>query len=211
MPWVTLPEVKAHLGKKTPDDDDELDGFISAACAMVEDIIGHVDPVTVTGEVLRAAPVPTQRPYPEGGMLHTWDWVATLAENPVLSVESVLFTPGDGTSSAVAAQNVAAGVVVGWRRVGQVMYLPVGTSRYGAYSVTYTAGLDPVPGNVRMAALELAAHLWKTTQNATGAPGRFADSDTDWQRGMNYALPFRVRELLGLYGNTVPSRGVVIA
>jgi hypothetical protein len=208
VPWIDLADVKAHLNKTTTTDDAELEGFIDAACAMVEDIVGHVDTVTVS-EVVRTKPVLTQQQT--YWRYNVWQQIATLAQAPVLDVTSVTYEVGDGTSSVVAKQDPVAGVVSGWRLVDQVLFLPLATNVNGAYLVAYRAGRSPVPGNYRMAALELVAHLWKTTQAAAGSPGRPGEPDTDWQRGMGYAMPFRVRELLGLYGNTVPSRGFVIA
>lgn len=69
----------------------------------------------------------------------------------------------------------------------------------GEVAVVYQAGRDPVPGNIRLAALELVAHLWRGSQHANGAGGRPGmGNEPVTIPGIAYALPYRVRELLGL-------------
>lgn len=198
MPWIGLDDVKAHLNKTTAADDDELAGFITAACAMVEDLIGHVDVVTVTSDWL-----PASRIFNGSGFGARWSYVLFLGESPVSSVTTVQMLDWSGTPQDVPA---AGTVVPGWSLAGTIVTVPVASR----YQVTYTSGLNPVPGNVRMAALELVAHLWRSTQMNAKSPGPTGDLDDSWQQGMAYALPFRVRELLGLYGQTARAGDVVL-
>lgn len=209
MPWIDLDDAKAHLNKTSSADDGELGGFIEAACAMIEDIKGHVDPLPVV-ETLASTPI--LRSHSRYGHILAWDHVVLLTETPVASVTSVAFLAGDGTSSTIAEQDLASGVSYGWRLNGTVVTVPFTTPRYGAFEITYTAGVDPVPANYRMAALELVAHLWRTTQlNASAGRPQGGDPDPEFIRGQTFAMPFRVRELLGIYGNTVGAAGVTLA
>jgi hypothetical protein len=208
--WIDLPDIKAHLNKTGSGDDAELIGFVGAACAMVEDIKGHVDVVTVV-DVVSASPTLVQHPF---WRYNTWQHILTLNDGPVLTVTSVNYLPGDGTSIATPQQDIGAGIAQGWWQVDRVLYVPLSTHTFGRYQVTYQAGLDPVPDNYRLAALELAADLWKTTQMNAKSPGPMGEPDVEWMRGTagsaSYAMPFRVRELLGLYGNQIPNPGLVI-
>ncbi len=70
--------------------------------------------------------------------------------------------------------------------------------------VTWTAGYNPIPGNLRLAALELVAHWWRNLQqqSAARAPGLTAQNEYD--PGSNAPGPFegmpdRVRLLLSPY------------
>lgn len=213
MSWIDITEVLAHLNKTSGVDDGELDGFITAACSMIEDIKGHVDPLAVSDVV-------SGRWIPQAGVGHPYyvgppyggysvypgrRYLAELREVPVLSVASVARYDG-GAPTVIPAEDLTTGTL-GWLLRENVLYLPT----QGEFTVTYMAGRDPIPGNYRMAALELVAHLWKTTQMNAKAPSPGTQADVDYQRGMTYALPFRVRELLGLYGTNIPNPGLVIA
>jgi hypothetical protein len=207
MPWIDVVEVKAHLNKTSNADDGELVGFIDAACAVVEDLKGHVDLVSIVQLAQTRSFLSSQHHR------RHWEHVLILTDTPVSSVTTVEFLPGDGTTTVIAEQDLAAGVY-GWHLEVDVLHLPYRTGRFGSYQVTYKAGRDPVPGNYRLAALELVAHMWRNTQLTARPPsgGLGGDIDPEFIRGMAYALPFRVRELLGIYGSTVgPVGGVTLA
>lgn len=173
--FITVDELKTHLNKTSATDDAELAGFVSAACSMVVERIGHVSVVDATVDVA----------------VHRGR--AVLPDRPVVAVTTVVDLPGE--SAVVAADPVAD--VQGWTlRPGGVLEVD---GYHRRVRVTYTAGRDPLPGDVRLAGLELAAHLWKSSQlNASGGRPNPAGMDDLALRGVGYALPYRVRELLGL-------------
>lgn len=176
--FVSLADVKAHMGKTDSGDDAELAGFVTAACRMIEERIGHVTPAAFTEDV-RAREV------------------VVLPERPVISVTSVATLP-DLTAVPQADPTTS---TAGWTLDGPAGLLKY-TSRFGHVRVAYRAGRTPVPGNVRLAALELAAHLWRSSQmNSGGVRPLMTDSDAPIFPGSSYALPTRVRELLGLGKN----------
>jgi hypothetical protein len=183
--FISLTETKKHLQKdltKTADDADLLE-FITAACSKIVELIGPVAPVDVTEEK-RA---------------HWFDarHAIVLSLHPVIGVSSVTI---DGRDEPDASSNAG----VGW-----ILDSAAGILRhsscwpYGSVTVTYRAGRTPLPGNIRLAALELTGHLWKQSQLNTGSttrPPSFGD-DQVIVPGLAYALPLRVRELLGLGQN----------
>jgi hypothetical protein len=181
--FITVAELKAHLKKAGTDDDAKLPGFASAACAAIVERIGQVSPVA-------AQDVVDCR-----GIRHT----IVLDDRPATAVTSVV--QGDGT---VIPPADPLNHVQGW-----VFKAQSGLLRHTAcwprqqITVTYTAGRVPLPGNIRLAALELGGHLWKQSQlnnNSTVRPPSFGD-DQVIMPGLAYALPLRVRELLGLGKN----------
>jgi hypothetical protein len=191
--FVSLAEVKRHLKKTKPDDDDELLEFIAAACSAIEDRIGPVTPTVVTEEAH-----------------HHWGTnTIVLKQRPVVSVTSVVLA-GDPVTTVppVDADNG----VDGWRLdagagvLTHSRWFPHGTIR-----VEYLAGRTPVPGNIRLAALELAAFLWRSIKmyGNGGRPGAPGADDVMMIRGAAYALPNRVKELLGL-GNNQPTDNLLV-
>lgn len=182
-PFITVDELKTHMNKAGAADDAELPGFISAACQMVVDRIGVVSPTDATQTVW-------------GHRVHRREFVLDL--HPVIDVTAVTV---DGT--VVPQADPVAGTD-GWVLDAGPGVL-AHTQRWpgGRIEVTYQAGRTPLPGNIRLAALELAAHLWQQSQlntASTARPSTFG-SDELALRGVGFALPYRVRELLGLGKN----------
>jgi hypothetical protein len=188
--FISLAEAKKHLKKdlvKTTTDDAELLEFISAACSKIVELIGPVTPVDVTQQA---------RPG--------YDRTIVLDQHPVISVTSVTV---DGHAEPEADPDAG---VRGWTLdPGAGLLGHFGHWPHGTVTITYRAGRTPLPGNVRLAALELTAHLWKTTK-PLGAGNRptVGGSDDIVVVGQAYALPNRVRELLGL--GRLPTTGVVV-
>lgn len=180
--FISLRETKKHL-KKDPaktTDDAELIEFISAACSKITELIGPVAPVDVT-----------QRARPG------CDRTIILGQHPVISVTSVTV---DGQTESEADPDTGA---PGWTLDPAAGLLGhFGRWPYGTVTVTYRVGRTPLPGNIRLAALELVGHLWKQSQlnNGAGRPPITGD-DQVIVAGAAYALPLRVRELLGLGRN----------
>lgn len=171
--FVSLADAREHLKKEgEPGDDEKLRGFIRAACRMIEDRMGHVAPVDRVADG-------------EGRTV--------ILERPVIAVQSVVRVPG---GEAVPQADPVAGVH-GWTLDGAAglvrLSQPVGRVR-----VTYRAGRSPIPPNFRLAALELTAHLWRSSQ-LNGLGGRpTLPADEVVVPGVTYALPYAVRQLLGL-------------
>lgn len=185
MPWIQAPDARAHLNKLSTVDDPELQGFIDAACGAIELVKGHVDVVdeTVVVHADRRG-------------------VVLLPETPVVAVTSVTRIFGGGVTAPVVEADPVADVD-GWTLTssGGVLTLP---SPWWVVQVVYTAGLNPVPSNIRLAALELVAHLWRASQlNSGGGRPQQGETDQLFIPGIANALPIRVRELLGLYGRVV--------
>ncbi len=173
--FITVAALRTHLKKSAADDDAELGIYASAACQMVINLVGHVSPVTAVfdGE-------------PRCGTL-------VLPDRPVISVTSVLSMPGGET---VAAADPMTGTP-GWT----LLSLDGVMSITGAslVRVQYVPGRDPIPANYTLAALELAGHLWRSSKlNQGGGRPAVGGSDDTLIPGTAYALPHRVRELLGL-------------
>ncbi|MDH2429320.1 hypothetical protein [Sphaerisporangium sp. TRM90804] len=172
--FISLADARAHLKNSSAADEAKLRGIIAAACQMITDRMGAVAPVTVVHEVTACR------------------GVAVLPTRPVISVSSVLrlpglepLLPGDDGWTLTSREGVLEGVL--------------STSRWRhRVRVTYLAGRSPIPANFRLAALELTAHLWRTTQHNSGGgrPGLVVDEQVI--PGVSYALPYTVRQLLGL-------------
>jgi len=189
--FVSMLDAKRHMKKKliTVDDDDELAGFVDAACQMIVDRIGPVSPTSVVDAVHRRH-----------------GRVVALSQHPVIDVTAVQIPGGDAVPAADLDN-----AVDGWELdAGAGLLTHTGCWPYGRLRVTYRAGRTPVPGHVRLAALELVAHLWRSIKIQT-AGGRAAPPGGDdvMLVGSSYALPNRVRELLGLTADQ-PTSGVMV-
>ncbi|WP_433415036.1 hypothetical protein ACQP1V_36270 [Microtetraspora malaysiensis] len=176
--FITVAELKMHLNKSSSVtvDDVELARFVSAACRIVVDRVGHVSPVAAV----------TDRSVRHDQLV--------LEHRPVVSITSVVKLPG---GEAVPAADELAGTN-GWSLTSPEGVLSV-AGMSGRLRVSYMAGRDPIPGRITMAALELAAHLWRGSQlNQAGGRPALGDSDALSASVRPYALPYRVIELLGL-------------
>lgn len=187
--FISLAELKTHLRKDLTNttDDAELLAFIGAACSKIVELIGPVAPIDVT-----------QQAQPG------YNRTIVLDEHPVITITAVTV---DGSAEPEADPDAG---VNGWTLDAAAGLLGhIGPWPNGTVTITYRAGRTPLPGNVRLAGLELAAHLWKTTK-PLGAGNRppVGGSDDIVVVGQAYALPNRVRELLGL--GKLPTTGVVV-
>lgn len=178
--FIDVDEVKVHMDKTSGVDDVELAGFVKAACQMIRERIGEVSAVTAVDQY-----------WPCGDTI-------VLDHRPAISVTSVT----SSGSGAVPAGDPGAGTA-GWWLESKDGAILRHTGRFPWHvQVTYQPGRDPLPGNVRLAGLELAAHLWRSSQqNSGGTRPAFGDNETPVMVGSAYALPIRVRELLGLGAN----------
>ncbi len=176
---VSLADAKLHLNKNNTADDVEIQDFIDAAQAVVTREVGDVVPTSYT-EFL---PIDGFR--------------VTLSRRPILSVTSVYLYSGSNTPTLLdptgyqlypttgILERASGGVPIPW--VGQDV------------SVTYLAGVaGAVPSNIRLATLELVAHLWRNSQQGRNRRVRGTGPEDDMAAvGLGFSLPNRVRELLG--------------
>lgn len=173
---ISLAEAKHHLKKRVSDtaDDEKLQGFILAATDIIEDRMGHVLPVTVTEVV---------RPFRN---------TVVLRERPVVRVVTVQH----GSSLAELPAEDRDTVTSGWQCSTEGV-LESSALLPDTLRVTYVAGRVPVPFRIRLACKELTAHLWRTSQlNSDG--GRPQPQGESQVRPSDFALPYNVRQLLGL-------------
>ena len=198
---VTLADVRAHLRYPTSDtlDDVAIQGFISAADEVIIREVGHVLPKMYSETF-------------DGG-----DTTIYVENVPILSVQDVTeswgylnYTLAQVQVGTVPAPNMFAYSVdvpltgeITRRSAGNVAvpFMP-GDSNI---SITYTAGRKSIPGNVRLAALELIAHWWQNSQQR-GAGGSMSEysydsTNTDFTRttgmsAINQGVPYRILELL---------------
>ena len=169
-PFIEVDDLKAHLKKSGSGDDEELETFVGAACEMIRDLVGEVAEVTAVDH---------------RSLTSRRDKLVT-AHRPVISITSIEDASGTALDSSTYTLANPEGVITG--------------AFAGDLTITYVCGRNPVPDNVTLAALELGAHLWRASQNggAAGAP-QFNDASDGVQLiGSAFALPIRVRELLGL-------------
>ena len=104
---------------------------------------------------------------------------------------------GDGLS--VIEIRDPAGVVVamdaGLSRLSSgVVGVPV--ARPGAWTVKVAADASPVPEELALATLIIAAHLWETQRGTSARPQAFPGGGEERPSGMGYAIPNRAAELM---------------
>lgn len=175
-PPVDLVDLKLHLqiDPANTDNDTEMTAHLEAATVALEGLVGPMVPQTIT----------SRRRAVNGAI--------TLPVRPVLDVLSVAGAFGAVDQDVAGLDWDTNGVIR-----GGLTCLPS-----GRYTVTWTAGRDPVPENMRLAVLIVAAHLWETQRNRGARRAVLGDFDSGnpsqdailLTRG--FALPRRALELL---------------
>lgn len=186
-PFITVDDLKAYMKKAAGTADDaELTDFAATACEMIRRRVGEVSPVTGVSDCCGA--------------------LVVLEHRPVVSITSVETLPG-GTAVAEADEEAGtSGWVLQSKDAAILRFVGV---RPGRVRVTYQAGRDPVPANITQAAKELAAHLWRGPKLNAGGGRPSLSGDSATVVGSTFALPIRVRELLGL-GSRVPRDEILL-
>lgn len=190
MAIVDLAQVKDYLNFDPADTshDVELQRFIDAADPVVEDIVGPVNPADFDewydggyGDiVLRHWPVITLTAVTEYSGASPTD--LTVAATPdVITSTSYVFDP----DTAILYRKSTWGSVA----------FANGTANI---RVQYTAGRDPVPGNIILATLELIRHLYQSTQQGGRPTYGGAVEEGVWAPA-GFAVRTRVIELLEPY------------
>lgn len=183
MSWLTVAEVKLHLGKDKAADDEELFGFIEAAESTVDSLIGIVRP-----------PLEPLVDYQTGDGTQ----LLILARAPVAGITAVEVAGVTATQADLDDTSS-----VGWYALDDDM--AAGFIRHTScwsynqtVKVTYYPGRLVIPGNVRLATLDIVLQLWQASQRGSAGdkPSYSPTEGSTVPRG--FAVPQRARELLGL-------------
>lgn len=177
-PWISLADFKDHLKRSgiATNDDEKLRGILASGCQMITDRMGEISPVTVIHDAdLRGDTI-------------------VLPKRPVISITSVQRLPG---LAAIPQADRATGVS-GWSLASSEGVLVHTGGWFGPVRVIYRAGRNPIPANFRLAGLELGAHLWRTSQLNSGGGRPSVSTDEVIVPGSSWAMPYSVRQLLGL-------------
>lgn len=173
MPLVTLTEAKQQLDIDTTAHDIELQLYVNSLDSVIEGYVGVVEQREITDVITGGGPALS--------VLHPPLWsVASLTGG----------APGGSTSYTPDSLTVTPAGIIG--------LLDGGAFPIGSYTVTYTAGRAAIPPTIKLAALILLQHLWRTQYGASRVPVGGADdwSVTDPIPGFGYAVPNRVLQLL---------------
>lgn len=162
LPHLNMTSVPSDGGR-------ELQGFITAAQVVIEDIVGHVVPATFDE-------------FYDGG-----NTSISLRHLPVLSIASITEIIGI-TGYTITPQPVGSpvdnfGYTLDVPKTGRVTRRSAGSAPYpwyqniGNIEVVYTAGRTSVPGNVRLAMLELIRDWFQDGQQGYGKASSYAPAD----------------------------------
>ncbi|MFI2314089.1 head-tail connector protein [Streptomyces sp. CB00072] len=172
MALLTLDEAKKQTDVRGSSADAEIQMYIDALTAVIEGYVGVVEVREVTDTVTGQGPA------------------VVLLHPPVLSVTSL--TPVEPGGSAV---DVARLHVDG--PSGVLAYADRSGFCGGPWTAIYQAGRTAVPPTIKLAALLLFQHLWRTRNGpARGGGGADDFSVTEPIPGFGYAVPNRVLQLL---------------
>lgn len=189
MSIASLDETRDYLNIAIADPtaNTELQRFIDAADPVIEDIVGPVTSASVTE-------------WHNGGRPYI-----VLRQNPVLSVGTVTeYTGATANVLTVATDPSAFGSWTYTFDPDGILYrvTSAGSGFFAAgatnIQVQYTVGRNPVPPNIKLAALELIRHLYQSTQQGGRPQFGGASEDMPWAPA-GFAVPTRVIELLAPY------------
>lgn len=172
---ISLDDAKNALNMTanvTPAQLEDLRLYIAAVTPVIEDIVGPIVPGVFTQTA-------------DGG-----GWAVVLYNKPTQIVSvSELGTVIDPTAYF---PDYEAGIVYAGRPQATRRFMP----GYQAISITYKAGAQLVPPQVRLAARELLRHWWQLGKQGQGGAGNgFGQGETYTPNG--YAVPYRVVQLCG--------------
>lgn len=170
---VSVTDAKNHINKSSTytGDDNELRGFIDTAGELVDYIAGP----TVNRTVVEYHDGGNAQLFPRSWpVVDVTEVVETWPGGPAYTLNRLTSLVGPGTGYDYTFDPQTGAVT---RRVNAwtQRFVP-GTQNV---KLTYTAGRpQPWPARIRMGALDLVAHLWRTSQAGRGA-GRPAINATD--------------------------------
>lgn len=161
-------DLREHLGM-APGDASPVSAFATSATAAAEGTCG-VGPIvqrTVTERVTT-----------------TGSGALVLSRPPVVSISSIASAPSGAPVAGPFDLSSRAGIVYGMQS--------------GTYTVTYLAGrvtsASDVPGDLAMAILIIAKHLYETRRGQSSRPSSLGESEPVLPYG--FAIPRRAEELL---------------
>jgi hypothetical protein len=175
VPLLTLAEAKQQLDIETTSHDTELQVYVDSLASVIEAYVGAVEVREVTETVDGSGPL------------------LALRTTPVISLTSL--TPVlDGRTTPDVARLVVDGPS------GVVRHLGGEQFARGPWTAVYSAGRPVVPATIKLAALILLQHLWRTQYGASRALSGVGGGDdfsvSDPAPGWGYAVPNRVLQLL---------------
>lgn len=172
MALLTLAEAKRQADVRSDAQDAEIQLYIDALTDVIEGYVGVVEEREVTDTVTGQGPA------------------VALLHPPVLSLTSLTPTEPGGAAVDVARLHVDG-------PSGVIAYADRSQFSGGPWTAVYQAGRPEVPATIRLAALLLFQHLWRTRNGpARGGGGSDDYSVTEPIPGFGYAVPNRVLELL---------------
>jgi len=202
---VTVQQVKAHLRYPDPSqphaDDTSIQWFIEAADEVVEfecdDILPHTYAEDFDGGRcsiwLRHCPIVSIQHVQEGWGYVTYELNAMALNGTATSAFN--YTIDDAENAEIT------------RRGGGGVVIPFQRGRKNIH-VEYTTGEASIPGTVRMAELELIAHMWQNSQlrgvttagmnlSYDAVEGALYSRDTEsGVMNINIGIPSRILEML---------------
>lgn len=155
----------------TPANLDDLRLYIAACTPVIEDIVGAVVQRTVTQ-------------LSDGNQ-----WAISLWEKPV-TILSV--TEGGGSSTILPGDYIVdynAGIISAGRTYAPRRFMP----GFNSVVITYTAGMQIIPPNIRLATRELLRHTWQLGHQ-TNRNSNMPQAADAWTPS-GFAVPRRVIEL----------------
>lgn len=182
----TLAEIKAQLNKTSTADDVELQSYIDAVTAAVEDYCGAVLPTTTTEwhDPLectltlreRCASVTTVAEY-----RGTVAYPLTVAADPSSATTYSFMV--DPSLPDVLIRLSASGYPQEW---------------FGRVKVVYTAGFAVIPTSLNLAARLIVQTMWRTQNGGAGLPQLSDEPDTQ-VAGFDSPIPSRALVLMDRY------------
>ena len=199
---VTLAEYKAYVGITSPTQDVQITTLITAVSNLVKQICRRtfVDYVSETKtEVFKGGPA------------------LNLAETPVLTVESMEYSTDYGSTYSDLEEFVDFAVdqetsqIVPIRSLDYYPEYYSGTSttlrynpdpqfprRVNGYRVTYTAGYETIPGDLKLAVLDLVTYYLKS-ESTIKSHKNIGSNTTQIEYILNTNLPASIKRILDLY------------
>ena len=185
---VTLTEVKAHLRYPNPTaphpDDSALEDFIAAADPVIRFECDDILPAAYSEQhdggaekiFLFHRPVLSVQ-----GVQESWGWISydldyQQAGSDALATSMFAYSIDNAEVGEISRRTMASVLIP---------FVPGDNN----ISVQYTAGVVPVPGNLKLAEKELIAHWWQNSQLRSGSTGAGAPNEAayDATTGANYS------------------------
>ncbi|WP_098010487.1 hypothetical protein [Streptomyces sp. sk226] len=174
MALVTPEDAKAQFDILTSESDEQLQKYIDALTPVIEHHVGPVEQREFTETIEGRGPTMCLSHIPAVALVKV---TPALPSGPDLDLSSLFLDTSKG-----------------------IVHRQSGTFTRTLWSVTYTAGREEVPPTIRLAALLLLQHLWRTKNGPARGRGTADDFDVSEQlMGYGYAVPNRVLHLLEPY------------